>query len=100
MVDMIVVTDWEKTDADDHYLSDEWLINNYGFTKKEARALRKRAKDGELFDAWEVAATHYAIYYQMDASRIIIDYEGNRIVSGESDVIGNKHHEAWEGESY
>ena len=99
MTELIVVTDWEETEHDNFYLTEEWL-KNYGHSQKEARALRKRAKNGELCDAWLVRASHYAIYSQMDAQFIIIDKDGNRVVSGESDVIGNEHNEAWEFEDY
>lgn len=85
--EFILVTDWEKVEADDFYLTKEWT-ENAGGRITEAKEL---ARNGNLFIAYVVPAVHYAIYRQMDASQIFIDEDGNEIIRCESAVIGNKH---------
>ena len=89
----IMVTDWEKADKDDFYLSEEWA-ENAGGRMAEAREL---AKNGHLFIAYIVPAVHYAIYTQMDATQIFINEHGEEIMSCEGEIIGNnhKHREAY-----
>lgn len=87
--DYVMVTNWDKVDPDDFYLSDKWEGNISGDIKK----LRKMAKSGELFYGYVVSAKDYCIYRQMDAHQILIDDSGAELVSCESDVIGNKHEE-------
>ncbi len=93
MQDYIAVTDWEKVDKDDFYLSKYWEKKAGKGNIKQARKLQK---EGNLFYAYIVPAVHYAIYTRMDAQGILIDSDGNEIVSCESAVIGNKHQEKWE----
>lgn len=84
---LIIVTDWEKVEADDYYLSKEWAEHT-GEDLKEARKLQKQ---GELYVGYLVDAKNYAIYWQMDADMVLIDSDCNIIVFGESHVIGNNH---------
>lgn len=88
-MDYVMVTDWEKVEPDDFYLSDEW-VENFSVNAKE---LRQQAKEGNLYHAYIVGATNYLIYGQMDASHIIIDEDASEIISCEGEVIGNKHEE-------
>lgn len=92
---LIVVTNWDKVDKDDFYLSKEWE-DNAG--KENIRLARKLQRAGELFYAWVVPASHYVLYSQMDASEIMINSDGDEIISGESAVIDNKHSDKWEYE--
>ena len=94
MEDMILVTNYDEVDKDDFYLSDDWL-SEIG-SKKEQRRLKKLAKEGNLYDAWVVPAVTYAIYCQMDAHRVLIDEDGDEVLSCESDIIDDEHQEKWE----
>jgi len=94
MNDLILVTDWDKVDKDDFYLSDEWL-DEIG-SKKRQRELRRMAKNNELFEAFEVPAMSYAIYRQMDAHQVLINEEGDVLLSCESAIIDNDHKARWE----
>lgn len=98
MEDIIIVTDWETLDVDDFYLTDEWLIDKLDKTKEEAKKLREMAKNGEIYEAYEVPAKSYALFIQMDATKIFIDRDGNYLFPGEIAVIGNKHSAKWEKE--
>ena len=93
MSNLIVVTDFEKVPEDDFYLSDEWAEN---CSIDNIVELREMAKEGELFIAYVVDAKIYAIYHQMDASQIFIDFDNNEVMSCESAIIGNKHEDVWE----
>lgn len=94
MADMIIVTDWDKVEPDDFYLSNDWL-DEIG-SKSRQRELKKMAKDGELFEAFEVPAVSYALYSQMDAHQVYINHDGDVLLSCESEVIGNNHQRRWE----
>lgn len=93
MSEMIVVTNWEKVDKDDFYLSKEWEENQGNRTK-----LRKMAREGELFIAYVVPAIDYCIYGQMDASQIFIDMNNEEVLHCEGVVIDNKHEHKWKYE--
>lgn len=95
-MDMIIVTDWDKVDKDDFYLSNEWL-DEIG-TKCRQKELKKMARNEELFLAYEVAAVAYAIYSRMDASQIFIDGDGDIVLDCESVMIGNSYRKVWEVE--
>lgn len=96
MSDMVLVTDWDKVDKDDFYLSDEWLTDNHHVSKSEAIKLRQMAEEGKLFEAYVVGASDYAIYGQMDAHQVLIDEDGDEVLSCESAVIGCDHQEVCE----
>lgn len=98
MDDIIVVTDWEELNVDDFYLRDEWLVDTLKKTKEEAVKLRWMAKDGEIYEAYEVTAKSYALYSQMDANKIFIDCDGDYLFHGESAVINRGHIAKWEME--
>lgn len=90
----VMVTDWEKVEVDDFYLTDEgWAKNLHPDNLKQAKEL---AKAGELYIAYVVPAVHYAIYIQMDARQIFIDGEGDQIMSCEGVVIANNHEKCFE----
>ena len=97
MEDMLIVTNWDKVDPSDFYLTKVWF-NAQGIEKAERAKLRRMAKDGELFEAFEVPAVSYALYVQMDAHQIFIDHEGNHMLSCESAVIDRDHQDKWEME--
>jgi len=85
MNNLILVTDWEKVEKDDFYLTDDWKKEN---DNTEARELQK---EGKLYVAYIVNAVSYAIYTQMDADQVFIDNDGEVILHCESAVIGNNH---------
>lgn len=88
MNNLIIVTDWEKVDADDFYLTDEWAKSEDMERIEEARKLQK---EGRLYFAYIVDAKNYAIYYQMDADCVYVDDDCNVMLSCESAIIGNSH---------
>lgn len=89
----VMVTDWERIDADDFYLTDEWAENLHPDNLRQAKALQV---DGQLYIGYVVPAVHYAIYNQMDARQILIDEYGDEVMSCEGVVIGNSHQKAFE----
>ena len=91
--DYIMVSNWDKVDKDDFYLSDDWL-EEIG-SKKRQRELKHMAKEGNLFEAYVVPAIHYAIYSQMDAHQVFINEDGDEVLSCESTIIGHDHRERW-----
>lgn len=96
-MDTIVVTDWEKVDKGDFYLSKDWLRNTSKETMREAKKLQR---EGHLYEAYEVSALSYALYTQMGAHKIFINHDGDHVMSCESAIIGNNHEERWQGDSY
>jgi hypothetical protein len=95
MNNIIIVTDWEKVENDDFYLSDDWEEEAEKDNLKKARQLQK---EGHLFYAYEIDAKSYVLYNQMDANQILIDIDGNTIIDCEPTVIGNQHINKWEKE--
>ncbi len=93
--DYIMVTDWDLVEKDNFYLTKDWEENGGKENVEEARKLQKENK---LFYGYVVEAKNYALYYQLDANEIFVDQDGNEILSGESQVIGNdhKHREEYE----
>lgn len=100
MTDMLLVTNWEEVDPDDFYLTDDWLIKCQGLTKNEARKLRKLAREKGLSIGYEVPATSFAIYVQMDAHQVLINDDGDVLVNCESEVIDTDFREKWKIEGY
>jgi len=98
MEDMILVTNWEKVDKDDFYLSKDWARHTDG--KETISRAKKLQREGNLFYAYIVPAVNFAIYKQMDAQGVLIDNDASVIVECESDVIGNEyqHREKWEAD--
>lgn len=94
IMDEIIVTDMEKVEPDDFYLSEDWQKR----TGADLTELRKLAKDGKLFVAYRVPAKSYALYWQMDALQVFINEDKDEVMSCEGVVIGNKHAEKWEAE--
>ena len=85
----ILVTDWEKVDADDFYLSDKWA-DSIGDVEIVDMA-RRLQKESKLYIAYRVPAKNYAIYRQMDAFQVFIDGDCNIVLDCESAIIGNHH---------
>jgi hypothetical protein len=84
----IVVTNWEKVDSDEFYITDKkWLKKELDKTNKEIKELQEMAKEGRLYRAYIVKAIDFALYWQMDASEVFIDSEWNEIARGETSVI-------------
>ena len=86
--EMIIVSDWEKVEADDFYLTEKW--DKEGGHDSVVKA-RKLQSNGDLFIAYIVPAVHYAIYQQMDAQQVFIDKDGHVVLDCESAIINNKH---------
>lgn len=86
--DLILVTDWEKVDKEDFYLTDDWSKNEDVERIEEARKLQT---EGKLYEAYIVKALDYAIYYQMDADKVFINEDMDVVLNCESAVIGNDH---------
>lgn len=91
--EMIMVSNWEKADKDDFYLSKEWYGNS---GKENVLHAKQLQKEGKLYLAYIVPAVHYAIYFQMDAQQVFIDDEGNEMLNCEGVVIDNEHAKRWE----
>jgi len=89
----IIVTDWEKVDVDDFYLSDEW-ISEIG-NKKRQKELKEMAKNDNLFEAFLVDGSNYAIFKQMDSQKVFINSDKETMLHCESAVIDNSHEEKW-----
>jgi hypothetical protein len=97
MGDCICLTDWAEVEKDEYYLSDDWLVDKMGsYSKKEARELRKKAQEGELFTAYVAPAKSVALYSQFDSEFVIIDKEGDIVVRGEGTVTNSDAVEKWE----
>jgi len=88
-----MVTDWERVDKDDFYLTKKWEKNGGKENIKEAKKLQQ---EGHLYIAYIVTALSYAIYAHMDASQIFINEEGDKVLQCESAIIGNNHTNRWE----
>jgi hypothetical protein len=89
--DFIIVTNWEEVEADDFYLTDKWLMDNCGKTKKEAKELRQMARNKDLSIGYIVGAKNYCIYSQMDAQQVFINNDCDVLVDCEGCVIDNEH---------
>ncbi|MDD5098597.1 MAG: hypothetical protein PHD31_02695 [Candidatus Pacebacteria bacterium] len=86
MNNLILVSNWEKVDKNDFYLSDKWNKKMGGV--KEAKELQK---NNDLFVAYIVEAKNYTLFSQMDASQVFINKDGDVILHCESAVIDDKH---------
>ncbi len=93
---MIIVTDYDKVDIDDFYLTDEKWIKDNGVDDIEE--LRELAKKGELYYGYEVDAENYAIYKQMDSGQVFIDVDDTIRMICEGEVIGNSHKHAFKSD--
>ena len=88
MEDLILVTNWEKVEKDDFYLTDDWTEEAGKGTIAEARKLQK---EGNLYLAYIVKALNYAVCSQMDADQVFIDRDDNVILYCKSHIIDTKH---------
>ena len=87
--ELIIVSNWEKVEADDYYLTDEWAKHEgTENTVKEARELQK---NNNLYVGYIVSAVDYAIYKQMDSDQVFVDGEGEEIIHCETAIINNNH---------
>ena len=96
LTDYIIVTNWDKVDKHDFYLSKEWEPNCGKDTMRKARQLQR---EGKLCVAYRVAAVIFAIYSQMDADKIFINDEGEEIMSCETEVIDDDFYARWQDEN-
>lgn len=87
--EQIIVSDWEKVDKDDFYLTDEWSDKSGEY--EAVQKARELKGNGDLFIAYIVPAVNYAIYTQMDAQQVFIDEDGHVVLTCESAVINNSH---------
>ena len=85
---LILVSDWEKVDKDDFYLSESWEKKEGKENIKTAKELQKK---GELFYGYIVSAVSYAIYGQMDSNQVLINNDGDVIIHCGDTVINNDH---------
>ena len=85
--EMILVTNWERVEADDFYLSDDWKSES----KERIKAAQKLQAEKNLYVAYIVPAVSYAIYTQMDAQQVFINNDMDVVLDCESVVIENKH---------
>ncbi len=93
---MIIVTNWDKIDINDFCLTDEdWAKNN---DIEDIEELRELARNGELFEAFEVEGETYALYSQMDSTQMFIEQDQTVRMICEGTVIGNKHQDAWKSD--
>jgi len=92
MNDLIMATNWDLVEEDNFYLTKDWEENGGKENVEEARKLQK---ERNLFYGYIVEAKNYAIYNQMDSTEIFINEDGERILTGESQVIDSdyKHRE-------
>ena len=90
MDNYVLVTDWEKVDTDDFYLTEKWR-KSVGDTKEKFAELKEMAKNGHLYTGYVVEAKNYCIYAQMDAHKVFIDTDMDKMLSCESAIIGNNH---------
>lgn len=87
MENLILVSNWEKVEEDDFFLSDEWTQEE----KENISKAQKLQKEGNLYVAYIVDAKDYALFTQMDADQVFINADGNIILRCKSAVITNKH---------
>lgn len=86
--DLIIVTNWEKVDKNNFYLSNDWANHESMENIQEARKLQKK---GLLYVAYIVSAVNYAIYLQMDADQVFVNDECDIILYCETGIIDNNH---------
>ena len=87
MEELILVSNWEEVDKDDFYLSKDW-------EKQEPEQIiiaRELQKENNLFVAYIVKATNYAIYKQMDASQVFINEDSDVILNCENEIINSDY---------
>ena len=85
---MIIVSDWEKVQPHDFYLSSKWEKQEDMKRIKEARRLQK---EGQLYIAYVVDAKNYAVYRDMDSQQVFMNKDGDIVLNCETAIIGNSH---------
>ena len=93
-MDMVIVTDFEKVELDDFYLSNEWG------DEKQRIKLKEMVREGSLFVGYEVEAINYLIFSQMDACQVFISGDGEILLRCEVVAIGNEHNKVFPSENY
>ena len=88
MENLILVTNWEKVEKDNFYLTDDWKENEDIESIRNSRELQK---DGNLYLAYIVNATSYAVYTEMDADQVFINSDAEIMLRCESAIIDNNH---------
>ena len=88
MNNLILITNWEKVDKTDFYLTDKWKENEDIKNMKHARKLQK---ENDLYYAYIVDAVSYAVYREMEAEQVLINSDADIIIRCESNVIGNNY---------
>jgi len=97
MDNLIVVTNWEKVEKDDFYLSKEWEEEA---GKENLKRAKKLQKEGKLYIAYIVNAKDYCIYGQMDSDQIFIDEDQNEVLRCETQVIHTDFEDKFGYEGY
>ena len=97
MDNLIMVTDWEKAEKDDFYLTKDWEKE---VGKDNIRIAKKLQKEGGLYIAYIVNAKDYCLYGQIDSDQIFIDISGNEILRCETQVIGTDFEDKFPYDSY
>lgn len=87
--ELILVTDWERVDKQDFYLTDEW--SDHTGDHEAVQKARELLGEGKLYVGYIVKALDYAIYTQMDASQVFINDDMDVVLACETAVISNDH---------
>jgi len=82
----ILVSNFDKVEKENFYLTNEWGKKIYG-RLDEIKEARKLQEKGNLYYAYIVPALSFAIYWQMDAQEVFINSEMEVVLEGESSVI-------------
>ena len=85
---LILVSNWEKVDANDFYLSNKWAEREDKESVKKAKELQK---EDNLYHAYIIDAKCYALFSQMDSDEVYIDRDGEIILKCGTAIIDNKH---------
>lgn len=88
---IIVVTNHEKVEADNFYLTDEWKDED----KDRIEHARELQKEGKLYYAYLVKSVDYALYQQMDSDEVFIDNNDDIVLYCESQIIDNDYTSKW-----
>ncbi len=85
---LILCTNWEVVEEDDFYLTDDWA-KEMDYDKDTMKEVKEMTKNKSLYYGYIVDAKKYAIYYQLDASQVLINDDMDVIINCESSVICN-----------
>ena len=82
----ILVTNWDKVEDDDFYLTDKWF-RIQGTDKDTREEIRRLQKIGKLYIAYIVPAERFVLDYQMEAFQVFIDEDFNVVLECEGAII-------------